>query len=172
MGEENVVELSAAMAGPDELTRWLEVHSPEAFSVTADEVADSLGSLAPPVDRAALTGDVAEQMASAFRRAGAQGIVGWLQDDLTLVRPWGFSVADITVPVSVWQGTADMMVPFVHAQWLVAHIPSVRAHLEDGEGHVSLVAALPRILDDLLDLAGLPAARPGDGSDRGHGSEA
>jgi pimeloyl-ACP methyl ester carboxylesterase len=94
-------------------------------------------------------------MAAAFRWAGAQGIVGWLHDDLALVRPWGFSVGDISVPVSVWQGTADMMVPFRHAQWLVAHIPGVRAHLEDGEGHVSLLAAMPRILDDLLDLAGL-----------------
>jgi pimeloyl-ACP methyl ester carboxylesterase len=154
MGEENVVELTAAMAGSEELTRWLEEHSPEAFAVTADQIAESLGTLAPPVDRAALTGDVAERMASAFRHAGAQGIVGWLHDDLALVRPWGFSVGDVTAPVAVWQGTADMMVPFAHAQWLVEHLPNVRAHLEDGEGHVSLLAAMPRILDDLLDLAG------------------
>jgi pimeloyl-ACP methyl ester carboxylesterase len=163
MAEENVEEFTAAMAGPEPLARLLERFSAAVFSVTAEGVADSLGSLVPAVDRAALTGEQAEITASAFRHAGRQGIVGWLHDDLTLMRPWGFTVGDITVPVSVWQGTEDMMVPFAHAQWLVAHIPGVRPHLEAGEGHLSLLAQMPRILDDLLDIAGLTgAARPPD----------
>jgi pimeloyl-ACP methyl ester carboxylesterase len=154
MGEENVAEYTAAFAGEKALSALLEDYAPSVFSVTAEEVAESLGSLVPPVDRAALTGELAEVTAHSFRRAGAQGIVGWLHDDLTHSRPWGFSVRDITVPVAVWQGTADMMVPFAHAQWLATAIPGVRAHLEDGEGHLSLLAQMPRILDDLLDLAG------------------
>jgi pimeloyl-ACP methyl ester carboxylesterase len=156
MGEENVAEFTAAMDGPDALTAWLDAEAVETFSVTGDQVAESLGSLAPPVDRAALTGERAEHLAASFRRAGLQGIVGWRDDDLTLVRPWGFHVADITVPVAVWQGTEDKMVPFAHAEWLIAHIPGVRGHLVEGEGHVSLRARMPQILDDLLDLAGHP----------------
>lgn len=155
MGEENVVEFTAALEGPEALTRVLDRVAPPVFAVTAEEVADSLGSLAPPVDRAVLTGERAEVAAAGFRAAGRQGIVGWLHDDLTLVRPWGFAVGDITVPVSVWQGTEDMMVPFAHAEWLIAHIPGVRPHLEQGEGHLSLLTQMPRILDDLLDMAGL-----------------
>ena len=154
MGEENVEEFTAAMNGEAALTAWLEEHSPDLFTVTADQVAEVLGSLAPPVDRAALTGDDAERTAAGFRRAGEQGIVGWLHDDLAMVRPWGFSVGDITVPVSIWQGTEDKMVPFAHAEWLVAHVPGARAHFEPGEGHISLQAQMPRILDDLLDMAG------------------
>jgi pimeloyl-ACP methyl ester carboxylesterase len=157
MGEENVEEFTAAMAGEQALTAWLEAHSPEIFSVTGDQVAEALGSLAPPVDRAALTGDVAERAAAGFRHAGHQGIVGWLHDDLAMVRPWGFHVGDITVPVSIWQGTEDKMVPFGHATWLAAHVPGARVHLEEGEGHISLRAQMPRILDDLVDMAGLPA---------------
>jgi pimeloyl-ACP methyl ester carboxylesterase len=155
MGEENVAEFTAAMAGPEELTRLLQEFCPPVFSATAADVADSLGSLIPPVDRAALTGERAEVMAAAFRHAGRQGIVGWLHDDLTLVRPWGFSVRDIRVPVTVWQGTEDLMVPFAHAQWLAEHVPGARVHLEPGEGHLSLLAQMPRILDDLLDAAGV-----------------
>jgi pimeloyl-ACP methyl ester carboxylesterase len=154
MGQENVEEYTAAMDGEPALTRWMEEHSGELKDVTGEQVAAALGSLAPPVDAAALTGQVAEQTAATFRRAQLRGYVGWLHDDLALVRPWGFSVADISVPVAVWQGTADMMVPIAHARWLIEHVPGVRAHLEDGEGHVSLRNQMPRILDDLLDLAG------------------
>lgn len=156
MGEENVAEYTAAFAGPEPLTALLEDFAPSLAAITATGVADSLGSLIPPVDRAALTGELAETTAAGFRHALAQGIAGWRDDDLTHTRPWGFSVRDITVPVAVWQGTADMMVPFAHAQWLVANIPGVRAHLEDGEGHLSLLAQMPRILDDLLEMAGDP----------------
>jgi pimeloyl-ACP methyl ester carboxylesterase len=158
MGVENVAEYTAAFAGPEALTEHLEQHWSAVFAVTAEEVAASFGTLTPPVDRAALTGEMAETMAAALRRAGVQGFVGWVNDDLTHLRPWGFEVGDITVPVAVWQGTEDKMVPFAHAQWLAAHIPGVRAHLEEGEGHLSLMKQMPRILDDLLELAGRPTA--------------
>jgi pimeloyl-ACP methyl ester carboxylesterase len=157
MGEENVTEYTAAFTGRAALTEVLERFAPGVFSASPGEIAEAMGTLIPPVDAAALTGERAEHLAAAFAHAGRQGIVGWLEDDLTHVRPWGFDVRDIAVPVSVWQGTEDMMVPFAHAEWLVANIPGARAHLEPGEGHLSLLAQMPRILDDLLDLAGLPA---------------
>ena len=155
MGEENVAEFTAAMDGSEALTALLDDFAPGVFAATAADVADSLGTLAPPVDRAALTGDLAELIAATFRRAGEQGIVGWHDDDLTMLRPWGFSVKDITVPVAVWQGTEDMMVPFAHAEWLAANIPGAQAHFAEGEGHLSLFASMPTILDDLVVIAGL-----------------
>ncbi len=154
MGEENVEEYTAAFEGPEALTAVLERFAAGMFGVSTEEIVESMGTLLPPVDRDALTGELAAHMAASMSRAGAQGIVGWLHDDLTHIRPWGFSVADITVPVAVWQGTEDMMVPLAHARWLAATIPGVRTHLVEGEGHLSLLAQRPRILDDLLDLAG------------------
>lgn len=155
MGPENVEEYTAALAGPDELGRWMELNAAPTFAATAETVVEALGGLLPPVDQEALTGELAERTAQSFQRAGAQGTVGWLHDDLALVRPWGFSVRDITVPVSVWQGTEDLMVPLAHAEWLAAHVPGARAHLVPGEGHLSLLARMPRILADLVDLADL-----------------
>ncbi len=156
MAEENVAEFTAAMAGETALTRWMDVHAPSLFTVTGKEVVAALGSLVPPVDAAVLAGSVGEQLAGSFRHAGSQGHVGWLHDDLALVAPWGFSVADVTAPVAVWHGTEDTMVPFAHATWLVAHVPGAQPHLMTGEGHLSLRARMPEVLDDLLDLAGLP----------------
>ncbi len=70
------------------------------------------------------------------------------------MRPWGFDLAGVTVPVAVWQGRLDRMVPISHGEWLAAHVAGARAHLYDEEGHISLLARLDRILDDLLELAG------------------
>jgi pimeloyl-ACP methyl ester carboxylesterase len=155
MADENVAEYTAAFAGPEALEAHLLEHGAPFFTTTAEGLAASLCGLAPPVDRTALTAELAEYLAASFRHAGRQGITGWLADDLTHTRPWGFSVADIETPVAVWQGTEDTMVPFAHAEWLVAHVPGVRPHLVEGEGHLSLLGRMADVLDDLLDLAGL-----------------
>jgi pimeloyl-ACP methyl ester carboxylesterase len=61
------------------------------------------------------------------------------------------------VPVSVWQGRQDAMVPYSHGAWLAAHVPGARAHLFEDEGHISLLARMDDILADLRQLAALPA---------------
>jgi hypothetical protein len=51
----------------------------------------------------------------------------------------------------VWQGSEDLMVPFAHGRWLAGHIPGVTAHLEAGEGHLSIgVGAIGPMLDELV----------------------
>ena len=54
------------------------------------------------------------------------------------------------MPVAVWQGREDLMVPSSHGEWLAAHVPGARAHLLPGVGHISLVASLDEVLDDLV----------------------
>lgn len=154
MGPENIEEFEAAMAGPQALEEWLSREAPATFAVTAEDVIASFGELLPEVDKAAMTGELAERTAESLRRAGQQGIVGWRDDDLTLIRPWGFDLAAIEVPVSVWQGGQDKMVPYAHGVWLTEHVPGARAHLYQNEGHISLVMQMDRVLDDLLARAG------------------
>jgi pimeloyl-ACP methyl ester carboxylesterase len=150
MGEDNIEEFSAALEGEHTLRPWLDAQRPEMLELTADAVADSLGNLVPPVDVAVLTGEFAEDLASEFRQALSVGVDGWLDDDLAFTRPWGFELADIAVPTYLWQGSDDLMVPFAHGRWLAGRIPGVTAHLEQGEGHLSIgIGALDRMLDEL-----------------------
>ncbi len=152
MGQENIDELAAAQEGAAELTEYLTREVGGIASITADQVADVLGTLVPPVDHAALTGDLAEWLATGMRASARQGVVGWRDDDLALFRAWGFELADITTPVAIWHGSEDKMVPFGHGLWLVKNLPSARAHLAEGEGHLSLLQHVHEILADLAVL--------------------
>jgi pimeloyl-ACP methyl ester carboxylesterase len=150
MGADNIEEFGAALKGEDVLRPWLDAERPEMVEMTADEVAVSLGNLVPAVDVAVLTGEFAEDLAAEFRQAVSVGVDGWLDDDLAFTRAWGFELADIAVPTYLWQGSDDLMVPFAHGEWLAERIPGVTAHLEQGEGHLSIgIGALDRRLDEL-----------------------
>jgi pimeloyl-ACP methyl ester carboxylesterase len=155
MAPDNVEEFSAAAESSRALTSFLETQATALATVKGEQVAEVLGQLVDEIDRAALTGEVADYVAEDFRRGVSNGVAGWRDDDLAFVRPWGFDLSDIKVRISVWQGAHDRMVPFEHGRWLAAHIPGARVNLHHDEGHLSLVAQLPRILDDLHDLASL-----------------
>jgi pimeloyl-ACP methyl ester carboxylesterase len=68
----------------------------------------------------------------------APGSEGWWEDNC-MVRPWGFDLAAIAVPVLLLHGRQDMFVPFGHGEWLAAHIPGVEARLLDDDGHLTLL---------------------------------
>ena len=155
MGAENVEEFMLAVTHPEQLWDVIEPQAPDLANVTGPQVAEMLSALTDEVDRAALTGEFAEVVAATFRRAVINGVGGWHDDDLAFAGPWGFDLTAITVPVSVWQGAHDLMVPFGHGEWLAAHIPTAKAHLYPDEGHLSLAAQLPRILTDLKKRAGI-----------------
>ena len=111
------------------------------------------------MDAEALSADFGAVVAASFNHAVAQGPGGMIEDTLQIVRPWGFDLADIAVPVAVWQGGRDKMVPFEHGRWLAAAIPGARAHLFAEEGHLSLAVKIDEILADLREIAELPAAQ-------------
>lgn len=154
MGEDNVQEFGAALAGAAELTPLLEAFAAELATVTGAGVIEAMAGLLSSVDRAALTGEFADEMAAALRRAVLNGIAGWRDDDLAFVKDWGFDLGRITLPVDVWQGRKDRMVPFEHGQWLAAEVPGAQAHLFATEGHLSMLSQLPALLAESLRRAG------------------
>ncbi len=155
MGQDNLDEFGLALRGEPALRPYLEEQSREIQQADAAGFVEVLSSLLPDVDRAVLTGELGEETVAGMQYGLSRSVDGWLDDDLAFTRPWGFELADIAVPVAIWQGDADLMVPFAHGQWLATQVPGARVHLEAGEGHLSItVGAIGRMLDELAVLSG------------------
>jgi pimeloyl-ACP methyl ester carboxylesterase len=152
MDKSNVEEFTATVEGADALMAHLQPDLEGLANITGPELAEGMGGLLSSVDKAAVTGTFAEELALAFRGAVESGLAGWRDDDLAFARDWGFTVSEVTVPVAVWQGRQDRMVPFAHGEWLVAQIPTAEPHLFEDEGHVSLIAQMDKIIADLATL--------------------
>ena len=88
MGKDNVAEFGAALEGDDALHAFLARRYPELKDVTPEGIIESLRSLLPSIDRAALTDEFGEDMAASFRKALRVGIDGWFDDDMAFVRSW------------------------------------------------------------------------------------
>jgi pimeloyl-ACP methyl ester carboxylesterase len=151
MGEQNITEFGLAVQGESALRPSLEAEAIGLRASTADGLVDALDTLLPDADRAVLTDEYAEDVAASFAEALRNGVDGWVDDDLAFVTAWGFALDAIAVPTFVWHGMEDMMAPFPHGQWLAEHIPGVKAHLEPGHGHLSvLVGEIDPMLDELV----------------------
>ena len=154
MGQDNVVEYSTAARVAHALLEWMRPHVEALSRVDAGGIVEDMRSIISDVDETALTGELGEVIAASFRGAFRGGGWGWYDDDLAFIRSWGFELSSIRVPVAIWQGAHDLMVPFAHGQWLVEHIPSAHPRLHPEHGHLSLaVGMIGEILDDLLALA-------------------
>ena len=151
MGKENVEGFALALEGPEADAAALEEAWPQMRDATATDIADAFGDLIDEVDRGSLTGEFAAWVAANGHEGLRDSYLGWLDDDLLAVRPWGFAIDAIGVPVHIWQGAHDRMVPFAHGEWLATHIPTACAHLLPEHGHLSLaVGSFGGILDEMV----------------------
>jgi pimeloyl-ACP methyl ester carboxylesterase len=154
MGADNQIEYPLAARDPDALLEWMTPQVEAMANIAPHEIVDALRSLVSNVDEASISEEFGDFLAKSFRRAFANGPWGWYDDDLAFVAPWGFDLASIRAPVSIWQGRHDLMVPFAHGEWLVEHIPTARPQLRLEHGHLSLtVGSIDEILDDLVAAA-------------------
>lgn len=141
MGQDNLDEFGATLAGPEELAAYLLVQRDTMLEATPEAIAESLRSLLCPPDLAVLNGEVADFMFDQVRVGIEEQVVGWIDDDFAFVRPWGFELEDIRVPVQVWHGAQDQFVPVAHGYWLAERIPGAEAHIHDEDGHLTLQLA-------------------------------
>ena len=138
MGEDNVEELGAAVEGAGTLAPLLEAFAPRLLEADPDELVEGLKSLLSPPDVAVVNGGLAEELIAVTGEGIRATREGWLDDDLAFVKPWGFELDSISVPLQVWQGRQDLMVPVAHGEWLAEHLPGADVRLSDDDGHLSI----------------------------------
>jgi pimeloyl-ACP methyl ester carboxylesterase len=150
MGSATVEEFNLALQGENALRRFVMEDRAGIIDADAEGIIETLATLLPEVDRAILRGDAGLDIIRGLQ-AGVVEVDGWIDDDLAFIRDWGFDPRELAVPTYIWQGSADLMVPFHHAEWLASNIPGTVPHLLDGEGHLSvLVGRFGAMVDELL----------------------
>ncbi|EED12615.1 valacyclovir hydrolase, putative [Talaromyces stipitatus ATCC 10500] len=159
-GEDNVEEFSQALKGEPQLRQFCESHRKEFLQSDLDGVMEAMSTLLPPCDNATLIQNrdtIGQNMIDMLQEGLKHNADGWVDDDLELLKPWGFELSEIRVPVVLLQGTEDKMVPFGHGKWLAEHLPQdkVKAHLLEGHGHISIFEGIDRIIDELIAVANL-----------------
>jgi len=153
----------ADLSRSDRQMTWLSLHA-SALARVALRAADLGSRLLPRVALWSATTEMIEpdravmhelgtprQALALFTQALAHSSAGVVDDYARLARPWNVALDAITTPVHCWQGTADNLVPFAHAEALVARLPNARLTTWPGEGHLALITHVNDVLDDLAE---------------------
>ena len=139
MGQDNVDDFKLLQADQVAARAKLEKEREVFMAMPASDLAAGMQSLLTPTDAAVLTGELAEYLAFTMRDGLAPGSEGWWEDSLAEDGPWGFDLAQISVPVLVVHGKQDMFVPFSHGEWLAAHVPGAEHWFLGDDGHLTLM---------------------------------
>jgi pimeloyl-ACP methyl ester carboxylesterase len=147
MGEDNVEEFGAALQGEEAVAAFVEPQLDGLRGASPADLVAAMRSLLSGVDAAAVTDHLGEHLSAQCSHGLASGAAGWIDDDLAFTRDWAFALDDLSVPVVVWQGVHDLMVPPAHGRWLGAHVAGAELHLSEADGHISLLETrMPSIL--------------------------
>jgi pimeloyl-ACP methyl ester carboxylesterase len=140
MGQDNVDDFQLLLRDQDASRAKLDKDREQFLAASASDLARALGSVLTPTDAAVLTGELAHYLAYSAHEGLAPGSQGWWDDGYAQASPWGFELADISVPVLLLHGRQDKFVPFGHGEWLAAHIPGAEARLLPDDGHLTPLA--------------------------------
>ena len=138
MDSENVKEFGWAEAGEDVLGVELEREHAAAVKRVAEDPSTVLSHFdLSESDRAQMARpEVRQVIRESTPEQAVNGVWGWVDDDLAFLRPWGFDVRDISVPVLVKYGETDVLVPAAHGAWLAANVPGCVIKIDDEAGHM------------------------------------
>jgi pimeloyl-ACP methyl ester carboxylesterase len=139
MDPSNIREFRCALQGEDALAAHITVSAREMLARVKTDAADFLAAfdLADADHSATNIPLVKEVLTQAIPEALRAGTAGWIDDDLAVIRPWGFDVREISVPVELQYGLRDVVVPPAHSQWLAEHIPQAVRLPDPDAGHIS-----------------------------------
>ncbi len=135
----------------------------QALAPVADTVTDLFLRLLPAGDRRVFADPATREM---FQDDLLQGSRGGMQamflDAALMGRPWGFALRDVRVPVRLWFGDADNVVPLEHGEHLAKHLQGSVLRVRPDGGHLGGLGATDEIFDEILGLwPAEPAGRRG-----------
>lgn len=105
-----------------------------------------------------------------IQHASARGLHALFFDILLFSKPWGFDLAEITVPIRFWQGDADPIVPLEHAERMAQLVPDSELRVRHAESHLGALMIADDVLEVLLAIwADAPASTDSIHRRRGHG---
>jgi pimeloyl-ACP methyl ester carboxylesterase len=160
MADENVREFSLSLEGGPAYEEMLNEYRSVLLELKPEDVStarDLFGDLVSDRDFEATTPEALAFIFENVTGGLAPGYGGWRDDDQAFVKPWGFDPSSITVPVGIWFGDHDRMVPTSHGEWLAANLPASTRHRVPEEGHISFVVErLDDLLDEVCEMAGGP----------------
>jgi pimeloyl-ACP methyl ester carboxylesterase len=139
------------LSGQDRLMYWSAEKAPWLLGLILGKIARdarknpanlrSLFKHASRVDQAAIAHPSTlrqfdEMMTGAFQ----QGTRGPILDFKLEAHPWGFSLGDIRIPVHVWHGEQDRIVPVEQGRLMAKAIPNARTIFHPGDGHMTMIS--------------------------------
>ena len=73
------------------------------------------------------------------QEAFRQGTRAVAEETLLNYQAWGFALGDIAIPVHLFHGTEDKLVPFSFGEFKARHLPQARFNRLPGKGHFHLL---------------------------------
>lgn len=93
---------------------------------------------------------VLENCRASVREAFRPGLRGHAWEGYLQVRPWGFRLEEIKMPVHIWHGEADLDASIGMARAVATQIPDCRATFYPNEGHIFIFPRWEEILTTLI----------------------
>jgi len=117
----------------------------------ADQAVDFVASMLPPGDRRVFADPEMRQMFQEdLLRGSRHHMQAIFLDGILFGRAWGFSLADIEVPIHMWYGDADNIVPVAHGEHMARLIPQAVLRVRPEEGHLGGLGASREVFEALL----------------------
>ena len=112
---------------------------------------DAFASFMPPGDQLVFQDPgIREMFLEDIMLASRRHMQAFLYDAILFGRHWGFALGDVRVPVHMWYGDADVIVPVTHGEHMAERIPGATLRIRPEEGHLGGLGASDEIFDVLL----------------------
>ena len=151
MSRFNKIGLSIARWLPFWLGRQFMKMQGRALQNNPEGVAKQMLSSVPKADQEILNNtEIKAILLPSLSEAYRTGADGPAWEGKILVRPWGFRLQDITIPVHIWHGEADVNDPLQCAEYLRDTIPNTHTKFYPSEGHFLIMKRWGEILIELI----------------------